>query len=280
MYSSVYLSIILFFLHIGIDLGYSIPRMQGLLSEPSAQALPISVTLLYSMSRNGYKRILMICVSLLAIYLTKSPTVFIVSFISLFFYFISFKQRLIQIIIFLFLLLLIYHSLDILEWIDLFIDNSTLTRVIDGFISIKTLGQVGYNPRVIGIMQFFKDVTETPFIFYLGRGLDSATSYYLNKGTLRYTYNLPSEIMFSLGIVGVFFYITFILIILKTMLKSYISRILFISILVYTTLNSAMGISYQIFMYIYFSYMFQILLRNIYNERNNEDLCINNNPIL
>ena len=264
----VKMSILFYFLGFGHNYSYSFSRMQGFLSEPSALGYPISVFLLWGLCYTNKKKVFNILVGIFAIILSKSLIVYITTFFSLFLYniFISSKKKaFLKVII---LCLMIYYSIDILEFINSILNLSTLSRTIEGLRNIKTFGLVGYNPRFAGIMQFWEDVNVSKPILWFGRGLNSATPFYLNKGTLRYTYNLPSEIIFSLGLTGLFVYIFLLFLVLKFFGKTKKSKIIIYPLLVYTTINSAMGISFQIIFHIYIMYLVSFLFKKTLRYKN------------
>lgn len=239
----IILSMLFFIIGIGVDISYSSPRMQSLLSEPSAMALPISSLCIHYFLEKRWIRLLVLVLP--AAYLCQSPTVY-VSIMLCFCLFAFFKAS------FLLKVTLSGASLfGLLNIVGIFQNLYTVTgkyifkRMADGFQSVVSLGASGYNTRISGLMEFGKDVTTSPSVFLFGRGLDSASAYYEAKASLRLAYNFPSEILFSFGIIG--FVILFLLLwnILHVRKNSKNASSFLFAIVSYTLINSAMGIQFQ-----------------------------------
>lgn len=240
--------LILFFLKIGVDHSYGSPRMQGLMSEPSALAFPITILFLYYLFIE--KSFFKICViGLPSVYLSKSPTVVLVLTTSVLFYaIIKFKFKV--------LFLSLFSSIIFLKYYEV----SFINRLIMGINYVFTLGESGYNPRAEGIFKLLSDISETPWIFLWGRGLNSAAPYYTEMNSLIYTFNIQTSILFFFGISGLILFLFLLIFTIKKNYNNNINLIVLIGIIIYTSLNSAMGITIQ---YVLFIFIYDIFKKNV-----------------
>jgi len=252
---STILSIVLFLFNIGVDYSYGgYPRMQGFMSEPSAMSLPIGILLVYGVAiKNKY----LIFLAFIALILSVSPTVIVVSTIILFIYYLSRLSLLKKIFLIIFLVLIIYFSIDILKiFLDLFPDVHILHRIYDGLIYAYTGGESGYNTR-LDKEYFFQD-----YISYFGYGL--------NTFPTGRDWNIHFEVLYAFGLIG---WSAFIFLSISTYLflqkrQDIKIVIVFLSVFIYASLNSAQGIVITIILYTYIMYFIkQIKFTGVFHER-------------
>lgn len=239
---------------IGLDSSYGV-RIQGLLSEPSALAFPCSYLFMCYLHSRSFVKLILICLPLLI--LSFSPTVYLCVFLVLLLYLFFKLRRYLKLVLIIFSFILLFNLNSILIYFSSEYNSKLAERLYLGVQSLTTLGVSGYNPRVSGIIELFKDTTSSWDIFLFGRGLDSATAFYLKKGSLRLAFNLPSDILFSFGIIGILLFIILLFLSFNFSRKNNNQKCisLFFSILIYTSINSAMGIVFQIYLFIIFAYM-------------------------
>lgn len=235
----LFLFLILFLVGIGADYSYGTNgRMQGLVSEPSALALLTSIALIYFIKKP------LIIIPIASIYLSGSPTVLVVSLLSLIlFKTMELKRSSHKIIFISILITLLFMNYAFLSAIDS--ENIHINRFINGINNIVTIGESGYNPRMndtINAISFLQDNNH----FYFGLGINSAAILSGNIDGGR-ALSLPFEILFSFGIIGLFFYLTLLI---KIMINSQIypieTRILISCVISYTFVNSAQGVIFQV----------------------------------
>jgi hypothetical protein len=259
------ISVSLFILGIGIDTGYGFPRMHGLLSEPSALSLPISVVLL-----NGifYKKKKYILISLFCILLTGSLMTVIITFFSYLMYLFITRRLLSRVLltaVFLFFLWSLFILIDYLAQLGTY---PSISRLQQGIVFIQTFGANGHNPRFFSVLEVISYIQENNFLY--GGGINGAEKYIEVTSNLR-DLNLWLEILLSFGIVGTALFFVFLLV--YVFFNKYVfskdEAIILSSITVYCFLNSAQGIVFQS---LFFIILFQVLSRGPLNVRQNKEL--------
>lgn len=255
---SVFLFIALFFIGVGHSLSYGMPRMEGLMSEPSALALPLSITLVYSMFKRNY---MLLVISIIGILLTRSPTVGLVSFSSLLLVFVLMSNRKVKVVaIALSVTIMIAgYYLLVLSPPAVLLEIKFFDRLHVGLLSLITLGEAGYNPRVdltIGIYDYYKDIWNP--VFGLG---PNAGDLMLQDG-LKSFISLPFDVLLSYGLLGFVLYtISIIVVFFK---RNNLEEFICLSVLlVYTTINSAQGIFLQMLFLL-------LIIMKIFPSRNNK----------
>lgn len=245
-------SIVLYFFNIGVNYSYGgYKRLYGFLSEPSAMALPVSVLLLYSVYT---KNKLLLILSIIALLLTKSPTVLVVSITTLLLYYIiQMRNKLFQIILLVLSFSIAFNIVDILYFFISIFELHVFERLVHGIVNITSLGEAGYNPRFSIFQEFIEN-----YISLFGYGLNTY------EGISR-VWMLHMEVIYAFGLVG---WVLFLLLILFTMRYIYntdrISFIIVLSTFVYSSVNSARGIAFTIIIFIYIMYF----IKNIKIKRN------------
>jgi len=239
---------ILYALRIGIDFNYGSRRMQGLLSEPSAMAFPLSILVTAWLAERRF--LLLLLIALPAVWLAQSPTVVVAIVLSLGMLAFMRLPAAGKVGIAVLIIAIFMNIIRILNGLYVLTGAFILKRLSDGILSVLTLGGMGYNTRVAGLLGFFSDVSSNMAILLFGRGLNSATEFYKAKGSLRLTYNLPAEVMFSFGLVGlVVFFISLVWAITRIGRRPI--ALVFYPIVAYTLINSAMGMQYQYLFYVF-----------------------------
>lgn|GEM_PF-5899929 len=252
---STVFSIIAFFMNIGVDYSYGgYARMQGFMSEPSAMSFPIGMLFVYGLVE---KKKYLIFLAFTSLILSVSPTVVVVSTLIFLTYFISRVSFFKKIFSILLLIFMVYFSLDILEiFLNLFPDLHILHRIYDGLIYVYSGGEAGYNTR-LDKEYFFQD-----YISYFGYGL--------NTFPTGRDWNIHFEVLYAFGIFG---WSLFILLLTTTYLYIFKkndkkSIIVFISVCIYASLNSAQGIIITIILYTYIMYFVKkIKFTGVFHER-------------
>jgi hypothetical protein len=246
-------SIVLYFFDIGTNYSYGVgnKRLHGFLPEPSSMALPITILLIYSIF---IKNIKLFSLSLLSIILSASLSVVVVATLTYSIYYIINLNKIINKFIILFIILLIIFNIAELSGFiaDIF-TNETRTTSFDRFHSsvmyVKTLGEMGYNPR----FNFLIDFTNN-YISWFGHGLNT-----YDLGGMR-VWTIHMETIYAFGLIG---WLVFLISCFFTSIHLYkvdkISFIIFLSTFVYATINSSRGIAFTIIIYIYIIYFIKYL---------------------
>ncbi len=237
---SLILSLIAFLFGFGIDYSYANSgRLQGFVSEPSALSLPIMIVFIISILN---KSIYLLIFSIISAYLTKSPTVWLsIIIIFLIYKFVISNKYGIKFLSLILVLILFYNIVPILNFIYNYTDMRIFLRLSDGIQSLYSFGVIGYNPRVDEFIFFINN-----YISLLGYGVDTPVN-----GMRVWPIHL--EVIYGFGLLGWLLFIILSYLTLSRLKKySKYSMVLFLSIFVYSTINSAQGITYT---YIYYTYL-------------------------
>ena len=247
----------LFFLGVGVNYSYGAPRMQGLMSEPSAIALPSTIIILMGLLSNRKHYTF---VGFLSVVMSGSLISIITPFLAILLYFvISRASNFLRFTATCFLFFAFLGFLQFIIWLPF--EQSLISRLQSGILSILSWGQSGYNPRldyVLGLISYLLD--SESFIF--GFGLNSASIINIEDHGFRRTFSLPFEILFSFGVLG------FLVFVAANLLVIYISKenlkvnVAFASLFSYCWVNSAMGITLQI---LYISILI-MMVKNLFSR--------------
>lgn len=241
--------IILFYLNVGSTITYGQHRMQGLLSEPSALAFPVAVFFLYALVQ---KSLYLFVIAVVAIFLSQSPTVILVSFASLLLFF-SFKIRyryitLLVIVVF----LIAFNILDMLKYLKSY-EIQVFERLYSGVKFLFTFGEVGYNPRLENLFLAYEHFINGNI--FIGNGLNSL-SYMASQNDMLRDFNIVFEILYSFGLFGLSIFSILLLLTYQYIknIKNNKIEIVFSTIVCYTFTNSAQGIAFQAILYNFLVY--------------------------
>jgi hypothetical protein len=249
----ILMSFILFCIGIGVDRGYGLPRMQGLLSEPSAMALPLPLLFLSFFNAKKYFKLIVL---LPCIFLTQSPTVYIVTFLSLLLYFFINSKKYTKIILIGFIILIFSNILNLLEILYLITNNHSISRLQRGIESISSFGTSGYNPRMRGMLVFFDDILANKLYFLFGGGLDSISVINSQRELSDMAFNnIPVQVFTSFGITGFIVFICLVFLMLDFYSRRRFIMTIIIPVVIYTSINSAMGIQLQYLLFVLMVFM-------------------------
>lgn len=232
-------ALFLYLMGIGASTGYGYTRLEGVMSEPSAVALPASLIFLYALKR---KNALLLALSVVCGILSMSATVFFTAVTSLLIYTtMKARKSFTRAIIFLagtssFISLLYAYSFHFAES-KIFI----LKRIQTESQFIFSLGEEGYSRRgqaFFKIFDYFKD--EWNPVYGIGLGASDL----LNEVELGII-PLFIDIPISFGILGLIVYVSAIALFFLNSRNDY-ANIIFSVFLVYTTINTASGIFFKI----------------------------------
>ncbi len=234
-------SIVLFFVGIGVESGYGISRLQGLLSEPSAFSLLAVFNFLNFLYLRKLKYLF---VAVLLAFLVKSLMLLVCLFASVFIYLALMKGSFFRVSLFIIFIFSCFGMYEFLVFLNGVYDNVLLSRLVSGLQYIVTWGELGHNPRfytVIAISDYYKDN------FLFGKGFNAAEFYVNDTGNLR-DFNIWFEMFASFGLIGalsIFILLIFLLLTGPIFSKEKYTSVMFVSYLVYCSLNSAQGIVFQ-----------------------------------
>lgn len=249
-------SIFLFFVGIGVDKGYGFPRMHGLLSEPSALSIPISIVAL-----NGifYKKLWYVALSFFTMLLAGSLMVIIITFAACLMYLFIRRTLLSRMLLSGLFVIFIWALYSLISYLAQLGTYPSISRLHQGLIFIESFGVSGHNPRFYSVLEIISYIKKTNFLF--GGGINAAEQYVQQTGNLR-DLNLWLEIVVSFGVVGVFTFILLLLVFVffTPRVFSRSESILLSTIVVYCFLNSAQGIVFQ-------SLFFIILIQVLKKEK-------------
>ena len=229
-----------------LDFAYGFPRVKAFFSEPSATAPVVAAIAILGWKKRSWPAI---TGSASFLFLSASPTVFIVVLLSITGVFILERRHSINVIVggLLFVLLV---SVFIFgggpSWIiQNEIGGLTIRRLMEGVNYAITLSDYGYNPRFAGAMDIFTEL-QMKGLLWTGAGLNSASVYFgavTPKGQVPVRdFSLFLTILFSYGLIGTIF--LFVLAVRTAfLLKSIKSTYLYIYIpfLITSMINSAQG---------------------------------------
>lgn len=232
------LSIVLYYLGIGIDSGYGIDRMHGLLSEPSAFTF---LTLFLFIEFLIFKNYLSLTLATISAIYVNSLTLYTSIVISLLLISFIKANNSKKIIILFTSAVTAYSTIIIFSDITSYTSNSSVIRMASGIQYLTSLGDSGHNPRgesVINVINY--SLNNNP---YIGMGLDAGGRYADELQTLR-DLNFWLELLLAFGIVGLSITLGFTLNIIIKLKNAYNKNyiVLFCFSLVYVTVNSAQGI--------------------------------------
>jgi hypothetical protein len=250
------LSVFLYFLGVGIDTGYGFPRMHGLLSEPSALSLPISIVLL-----NGilYKKKIYIMLSLFCMLLTGSLMTMIITLFSYLMYLFIIRRLYSRVLLTGVFLIFLWALFTLINYLAQLGTYPSISRLQQGIVFIQSRGENGHNPRFFSVLEVIAYSKENSYL--IGQGINGAEHYIQATGNLR-DLNLWLEILLSFGLIGMGAFFIFMLLFVvfnKHVFRSH-EAIVLSSITVYCFLNSAQGIVFQ-------SLFFVVLIKVLSNER-------------
>ncbi|MED5512145.1 MAG: hypothetical protein VYB81_05285 [Pseudomonadota bacterium] len=187
-----------------INHGYLQDRYHALFTEPSAMAIPLSVLIYDAFKSKNYKWIVF---SLFAMFLIKSLIVFSVFLITVSFFLMVrfFGFRAVSFatlfIIFLSTSFITVESISFIEGYN--------ERLYSGLVSILTLGENGYNPRMITTMSVINMLLDKgQLVLGFGFGVGECHTQYLEW---KYDSNILMYFLFSSGLIGLFLYLSIIL---------------------------------------------------------------------
>jgi hypothetical protein len=249
---------ILFFMGIGVNYSYGFPRMHGLMSEPSAIAFPATLVFLTGLV---FFRKIYILIGFGALLLSGSLVSIVVSFSSLLLFFIINHKSIVLKIFFSFISLgLVLIASEIVFAFASY--NSTLSRLAPGLESVFSLGASGYNPRLEHAVYVYDFLNKQEALLF-GLGLNAAEVINISDHGIRRSFSFPVEFVFSFGVAGFFglTFLTFCALFLSDEKK--VVKVCFVSLLCYCWINSAMGITLQVF----YLALFISILRNIFRSR-------------
>lgn len=233
---SLVIGLVAFSIGFGGSSTYGITRLQGLMSEPSAMALPISIVLLYGLI---FKNIYYIFIGAICCILTHSIMVYVVIISSTILVLISSRNpsaRTVGIITSVVVCALIYYLVNLYVG-----DNWNLGRAQAGLSSLFTLGAEGYNPRVRMTMEVIEyRLLSGEFQVFFGSGINSSAAYAEETSGFRI---LPfsGELIYSFGVFGIIFYLYALRTVFSIRSKLYACA--FVPTFIYVSVNSAQGIS-------------------------------------
>lgn len=235
------ISILFFILNVGVDRGYGFPRMHGLLSEPSALSLPISIVLIHGLVIRSIKYILL---GLVALFLSGSLMGGVILLFSIILMRILKASRIRRVILVTFFTLIIIALFHTIKYLALNDGGLIVSRLYDGLVYIVSFGENGYNPRFDSILSILKYSVEHNWLF--GQGINAGEIYVQETGNLR-DLNIWMEILLSFGLVGLFLFFSFLFkfLILNKNRFNNVEASLIAVITCYTFLNSAQGIVFQ-----------------------------------
>jgi hypothetical protein len=257
------------------QMGSDYYRVQAFFSEPSACSAAFSSLFVISLFE---KRFSYVVLSLVIIYLAKSPTTFLTFIITcLVFLLLIKKYRILTVFIGSFCIgtvFLIFISTDLVELGTQLFDSesstmSSIGRLIMGLDDVKSGGGNGSNSRLQGT-QALLDEMEVYNLFLTGYGFNASSEYFISKYGDVKDYSLIYSMLFSYGIFGV---IVFYLYILKSIIivysKDFKFLLIYIPFIIATGMNSAQGlVMYQVVFLGLFVYL-NLSIIKIKNETNN-----------
>jgi hypothetical protein len=241
--------LILFIVGVGHSTTYGMPRMQGLMSEPSALSILLSTVFLLAF----YKKSIYLLLAVVAAFFAAASSMSVAVVLSSFAFYIllnmrSRAQRLAVIGVGLLTALLSVSFILSME-----LNGFIFGRLVSGIKSVLTLGEEGYNPRMTAALAMIRVTSDLGASLIYGMGLNAA-GVMDELGVVR-ALSLPFEVYVSFGLLGLALYVLSLLWVLcfYRSADSYF-KIAFSSVASYVLLNSAQGIVFQTLYFILFIY--------------------------
>jgi hypothetical protein len=245
------ISILFYFIGIGVDTSYSFNRMQGFASEPSALALPVAILMLHSLINRSWGYFFL---ASLVGGLALSPTVLLVSLLSLIVYKFIYSSSMTKVFISLLAVSILFFGLDIVGFLaEHFSDIAIIRRINDGLLFAFSGGESGYNTR-LSYGYFFEEYQST-----FGLGVNTYSGDRLRD------WNIHLETIYAFGMFGWFLFIAFSLFVCRYLKSMHnFSLNIFLCAYIYSSINSAQGIVFTIIVWTYFMYFLKsIKLRRL-----------------
>lgn len=261
---AVVIFLILFAFGIGVDRSYGSPRLQGLMSEPSALSFPVTVVVFYAIISKKY---VVLSIGLISIYLSASVMAMIIPVFSFFvMVLMSLKSKIAKFVFLSLFPLVFYGVISLIKTLD--VEILIFRRLQQGFLSLLSFGQEGYNPRVDHLVSLFDRLVSNDALL-LGMGPNSASA--IRYDDFIRSFSFPFEILISFGFLGL---TCFLFVILFVMFNSNDKKFnaTYSSAMVYVFLNSAMGITLQV--------LFLILTISFFVKGKQKKECHENSPIV
>jgi len=193
--------------HFLLDSGYGSPRVQALMTEPSATAPVIGSGILLSWKRRSYSGLaLFIAFGILS----RSATVILVVLASMIGVYLLERGGAKAVLTGIGVFVLGIVGFIVLGGPDWMIRNNiggdTAERLINGIRFAITLSEQGYNPRMAGAIELVQQMWKNGFLL-TGYGLNSADVYFRPLTPpgepITRTYSLYLFVLFSYGVIGV-----------------------------------------------------------------------------
>lgn len=221
-------------------------RLTGLLSEPSAWAPVLPGILLLAWSKRHWPIVLL---ALAAILFVRSPTVTLTTILTVAFLLLVGPAKATSKIIGSVIAGIVFTiALPVLRSPDL--SNSLISsgnpfqimlgRLLGGLEFLSSDGTAGNNDRADGLEVVWENTRDQAWLLF-GRGLDSSQVYFPETmGGTVFTYNLPSQLLFDIGIIGTSIFLFFLT---KTLwrLRNLTIGFIFIPFIFACLINSAQG---------------------------------------